>query len=292
MKNERSKEIAVIILTFNEEKNLPQALASVRGWTQEIFVLDSFSTDRTIEIARETGCVVVQHRFVNYAKQRNYALDNLPIHSEWVLFLDADEWLPDDLKQEITTLVATVPKENGFYIKWRMIWMGRWIRRGYYPSSILRLIRHGKGRCEDRGINEHMIVEGKTGQLRNDFIHEDRKGVTEWIAKHNGYAAREAQELLNTQSGPGYKEIEAKLTGTQAQRKRWLRRKIWNRLPPLIRPFFYYFYRYVLLGGFLEGREAFIYHFLQGLWFPMMIDIKFIEHKVIALRKDDGRKRS
>lgn len=163
--------------------------------------------------------------------------------------------------------------------------MDRWIRRGYYPSWILRLFRYSKGRCEDRAINPHMLVEGKTGKLHNDFIHEDRKGVTDWIAKHNGYATLEAQEFLNTRSAPGYQEIEARLFGTQAQRKRWLRQKVWNRLPPLMRPFFYFFYRYVLAGGVLDGKEAFIYHFLQALWFPLLIDVKYLE-----LRQQGSRK--
>lgn len=271
---------AVIILTFNEEANIVQALNSVAGWANEIFILDSLSTDRTLEIARHYDCHIAQNKFEDYARQRNHALEHLPIGSEWVLFLDADEWLPDALKQEIDAVIATSPKENGFYIKRRLIWMGRWIRRGYYPTWILRLFRYGKGRCEDRAVNEHLIVEGTTGQLRNDFMHEDRKGVTDWIAKHNGYATREARELLNTRSEPGYQEIDACLFGTQAQRKRWLRQKLWNRLPPLIRPFFYFFYRYVLKGGLLDGKEALIYHFLQGLWFPLLIDIKYLEFKV------------
>lgn len=269
--------LAVIILTFNEEANIAQALDSVCGWANEVFILDSLSTDKTIEIARQYNCHVVQNKFENYARQRNFALDNLPITSEWVLFLDADEWVPDELKQEISGLVASSPEENGFYLSWRLIWMGRWIKRGYYPTWILRLFRYGKSHCEDRAVNEHLIVDGKTGKLRNDFMHEDRKGISEWIAKHNVYATREAQELLNTRSAQGYKEIDASLFGTQAQRKRWLRYRIWNNLPPLIRPFFYFFYRYVLAGGFLDGRGAFIYHFLQALWFPMLIDIKYLE---------------
>jgi glycosyltransferase involved in cell wall biosynthesis len=281
MKTHTSSEgrLAVVILTFNEEKNLWYAIDSVNGWADDIFVLDSHSTDRTVEIARQYGCHIAQNRFENYAKQRNYALEHLPIRSEWVFFLDADEWLPDALKQEISALIASCPRENGFYIKWRLIWMGRWIRRGYYPSWILRLFRYGKGRCEDRAINEHLIVDGPTGRLRNDFIHEDRKGVTDWIAKHNRYATREAQELLNTRATPAYREIDARLFGTQAQRKRWLRYEVWNRLPSLIRPFFYFFYRYILAGGFLDGRDAFTYHFLQALWFPMLVDIKYLELK-------------
>lgn len=141
-------------------------------------------------------------------------------------------------------------------------------------------------------MNEHLIVEGKTGQLRNDFMHEDRKGVTDWIAKHNGYATREAQELLNTRSAPGYQEIDARVFGTQAQRKRWLRYKVWNHLPPLIRPFFYFLYRYLLRGGFLDGKEAFIYHFLQGLWFPLLTDIKYLELKARQVGSDRAPKGS
>jgi glycosyltransferase involved in cell wall biosynthesis len=275
----RPGTLTVITLTYNEEANIAQALDSVVDWADEIHIVDSLSTDQTLDIARRYGSHIAQNRFENYAKQRNYALEHLPIRSEWVFFLDADEWLPDVLKQEISALIASCPRENGFYVKWRLIWMGRWIRRGYYPSWILRLFRHGKGRCEDRAVNEHLIVDGPTGRLLNDFIHEDRKGVTDWIAKHNRYATAESQELFNTRSAPDYREIDARLFGTQAQRKRWLRYEIWNRLPPLIRPLFYFFYRYILAGGFLDGREAFAYHFLQGLWFPMLVDIKYLELK-------------
>lgn len=272
-------DVAVIVLTFNEELNLGQALDSVAGWAKEIFIVDSFSTDRTLDIARTYGCQIVQHSFENYARQRNFAVDELPIRSEWVLFLDADEWIPGALKQEISTVLAASPQVNGYYLNRRLIWMGRWIRRGYYPSWILRLFRRGKGRCEDREVNEHLIVEGPTDRLREDFIHEDRKGVTDWIAKHNRYATLEARTLCGASREAGYQEIDAKFGGTQAQRKRWLRHRVWNRLPPLIRPFFYFFFRYILKGGFLDGRQAFIFHFLQALWFPMLIDIKYLELK-------------
>lgn len=272
-------DVAVIVLTYNEEINITQALDSVAGWAKEIFIVDSFSTDGTLEVARPYGCHITQHRFENYARQRNYALDELPIQCEWVLFLDADEWLPEALKQEISTTLARAPQANGFYLNRRLIWMGRWVRRGYYPSWILRLFRRGKGRCEDREVNEHLIVEGPTMQLREDFIHEDRKGVSDWIAKHNGYATLEAQTLLAATRATDYREIDARLSGTQAQRKRWLRHRVWNRMPPLVRPFFYFLYRYIAKGGFLDGREAFIFHFLQALWFPMLIDIKYLELK-------------
>jgi glycosyltransferase involved in cell wall biosynthesis len=275
----RPGTVTVIALTYNEEANIGQALGSVTGWADEIHVVDSLSTDRTVEIARRYGAHVSQKAFVDFAKQRNYALDELPIRSEWVLFLDADEWLPDALKQEISALIASSPAQNGFYVKRRLIWMGRWIRHGYYPTWILRLFRYGRARCEDRAVNEHLIVDGPTGSLRNDFVHEDNKGVSDWIDKHNRYATAESLELFNTRSAPDYREIDARLFGTQAQRKRWLRYKVWNRLPPLFRPFLYFAYRYILAGGFLDGREALAYHFLQGLWFPMLVDIKYLELK-------------
>jgi glycosyltransferase involved in cell wall biosynthesis len=284
--------IAVIILTFNEEDNLAQALRSVAGWADQMFVVDSLSTDTTIDVARSFDCQTIQHRFENYAKQRNYALDSLPITTEWVFFLDADEWLPEAVKLEISGLIASAPPENGFYINRRLIWMGRWIRRGYYPSWILRLFRYGAGRCEDRTVNEHVIVGGATGRLRHDFVHEDRKGVTDWIAKHNSYATLEARELFNTRCAPNYQEIDARLFGPQAQRKRWLRLKVWNRMPPLIRPFAYFGYRYLITGGFLDGAPAFMYHFLQALWFPMLVDIKYLELKKAGFAPQAAPQRS
>jgi len=268
--------ITVIILTYNEEKNIAQCLKSVSGWADQIFVLDSYSNDRTFDIVKEFECTIVQNEFEGYPQQRNWALHNLSVNNEWVFFLDADEWVTNELKKEISILVENKYSENGYFIKRRLIWMERWIKRGYYPTWILRMFRFGKGRCDDRPINEHFIVEGEVGYLKNDLIHEDRKGIGEWIQKHNHYATKEAQELIK-KGQSGYADI--RLFGSQAERKRWIRYKIWNRLPPLIRPFLYFFYRFILKGGFLDGKEAFIYHFLQGLWFPLLIDIKYLEMK-------------
>jgi glycosyltransferase involved in cell wall biosynthesis len=270
-------DIAVIVLTFNEEPNIAQALESVQGWATQIIVLDSYSTDRTLEIASHYPCTIVQNHFEDYSKQRNFAIERLPITREWVFFLDADEWIPLELKEEISALVASNPRENGFFANRRLFWMGKWIRRGYYPTWILRLFRFGKARCEDRSVNEHLVVEGATGYLKNDFIHEDHRGVTDWIAKHNGYATREASELLKKPTTDVQNSV--RFWGTQAERKRWLRYRLWNDLPLLIRPFLFFVYRYVFRGAFLDGKAAFAYHFLQGLWFPMLIDIKYLEMK-------------
>jgi len=273
--------VSVVILTFNEEKNLAQALDSVIHWAHEVVVLDSFSTDDTLKIAARYDCAVFQNAFEDYAKQRNFAIEKLPIASEWILFLDADEWIPRDLANEIVARISGDPVENGFNIKRRFIWMGRWIRRGYYPTWILRLFRRNAGRCEQRSVNEHLVVDGVVGYLDNDFVHEDHNDLGLWIIKHDRYATREAAEmLLFDQLRPSSTEtIAARLWGSQAERKRWVRHHVWNHLPPLVRPFLYFLYRYLLLGGFLDGRAGFVYHFMQALWFPLLIDAKYLEMK-------------
>jgi glycosyltransferase involved in cell wall biosynthesis len=271
-------DLTVIILTFNEEENLPQALPSVVGWAKEVFVLDSGSSDRTADIVRGFDCQLFEHKFEGYSQQRNYAIDHLPSGAQWVLFLDADEWVPEDLKREISALIAGAPPENGFYLKRRVIWMGRWIRHGgYYPTWILRLFRRGTGRCEDRAVNEHIVVQGKLGYLKSDLMHENRKGVSDWIAKHNRYATLEAAELFRREGTR--RRVTGRFFGTQVERKRWIRETIWNRLPPLVRPIIYFLHRYFIRLGFLDGTMGLCYHFMQGLWFETLIDLKYLEMK-------------
>jgi glycosyltransferase involved in cell wall biosynthesis len=269
-------DIAVVVLTHNEELNLPFALESVAGWAREIFVLDSFSSDATLEVARRFGAFVYENKFEDYSKQRNVALTDIAIGSEWVLFLDADEWVTQELKNEIARVIASNPLENGFFLKYRMIWMGTWVRRGYYPTWILRMFRRGRAHFGDRSCNEHLVIDGATGFLKEDFIHEDRKSISDWIAKHNRYATLEAFELLKEEST--FHDVRARLwRASQVERKRWLRYRVWNRLPPLLRPLIYFVYRSVFCGGFLDGPRALVYHFLQALWYPLLIDIKYLE---------------
>lgn len=268
-------DLSVIILTHNEQANLPQALDSVSGWAKRVFVVDSFSSDGTVEIARRYGCKVFQYRFEGFPQQRNRALSELPIETEWVLFLDADEWMPDELKAEIAARIGENPVEQGFFLRRRFYWMGAWVRRGYYPVWILRLFRHGHASCEDRSVNEHMVLHGAAGFLRHDFIHQDRKPVAEWIEKHNRYAVKEARELFRTQAQPT--KLAARFFGPQAERVRWLRERVYNRLPPILRPFLLFGYRVVLCGGMLDGWRAVLYHFLQAFWYPLLIDVNFLE---------------
>ena len=274
-------DLTTVILTYNEEIHIGRAINNVKGWCKDIFILDSGSTDRTVKIAKALGAKVFYREFDNYANQRNYAIRELPIETEWVLFLDADEYLTEELKEEISRVLPKTDKD-GFYLKRRFYFMGKWIKHGgYYPSFLLRLFKKNKGIVK-REVNEHIDVEGKVGTLKNDFVDENLKGISFWIDKHNRYATFEAMQLLKYEERIKRREKDnfAKLFGTQAQRKRWIREYIWNPLmPPLIRPFFYFFYRYFFKFGFLDGKEGFIFHFLHALWFYFLIDVKYLELK-------------
>jgi hypothetical protein len=160
--------------------------------------------------------------------------------------------------------------------------MDRWIKHGgYYPTWILRLFKKDKGFVE-RDINEHYMVTGKVGYMQYDFVDYNHKDLSFWLAKHNKYATYEAEELFKfyQRKNSGKTDEFADLSGSQAQKKRWIREHIWNPLmPPFIRPFIYYFYRYILRLGFLDGKEGLIFHFLHALWFQFLVDAKYFELK-------------
>ncbi len=266
--------ISVIILTYNEEIHIERLLKNIGDWADEIFIVDSFSTDKTLEIAKKYGCKIFQHKFENQAQQFNWALDNLDIKNDWILRLDADEYLTLELKEEISIVLNNITMSdvvNGFYIKRRVYFMGRWIKHGgYYPTWILRLFKKGKARSEQRKMDEHIVLsEGpkgkqssyganKAGKLKNDFIDDNKKDLTFWIEKHNNYSSREAADVFAGNYGRGWK-------------------KYYYRLPLFFRVCMYFCYRYFLRLGFLDGKEGLIFHFLQGFWYRFLVDAKLYE---------------
>jgi glycosyltransferase involved in cell wall biosynthesis len=273
--------VAVIILTYNEEVNLRSALESVKDLTDEIFIVDSFSTDKTLEIAREYTDKIYQNAWVHWAHQRNWALDNLPISYNWVLFLDADERLSGDLCREIAdTFAAGPPRVNGFYIKRNFYFLGRWLKYGGYQRDfILRLIHKDKARSIGSGSVEYVTVEGDLGRLRSPMIHEDKKDLSFWIEKQNKNSTLAAQEIFKIDAKRGLlsKYASNKQRKIEHSARIWIRENFWYRMPHLIRPFFSFFYRYFLQIGFLDGKEGFIYYFLHGLWYRLLIDAKYLE---------------
>lgn len=282
--------ISVIILTYNEKKNIEDCLKSIYSWVDEIFVVDSYSTDRTLEITRSYTDKIFQHSFETQAKQFNWALDNLPLKNEWIMRLDADERVTTKLKEElIKKLVEISESVTGLYVKRRVYFMGRWIKHGgYYPTWLLRIWRKEKGYCEVRWMDEHIkITEGKVVFLDNDIVDDNKKDLHWWIGKHNSYATREAIDILNLKFNfLKYDNIKPAFFGTQEQRKRWLKEKLYARMPLFIRPFLYFVYRYFIKFGFLDGKEGLIWHFLQGFWYRFLVDAKIYEIEKRA--KDEG----
>lgn len=272
--------LTVVILTYNEELNLESCLKSLKNWADEIFVVDSYSTDGTAQIAKRYNAKFIEHPFENQARQFNWVLDNLDIKSDWILRLDADERLTKELWQEIADVLSgTAPDVSGFYMKRRVYFMGRWIRHGgYYPTWILRLFRRGKGRSEDREMDEHIILlEGRAESFKNDFIDDNQKNLEFWISKHNNFSSREANEAIKLMQA-GNAGIDEKRLGPEVLKKRAAKRRYYSR-PPFFRVFIYFVYRYVFLLGFLDGVEGLIFHVLQGFWYRFLVDAKLYEYK-------------
>lgn len=281
--------IAVIILTYNESRHLPRALNSIRGFAREIFVIDSFSTDDTIEIARAAGVSVLQHPFQCQAQQFNWALDNAPITADWLMRLDADEIIEGDLAQEIVARLPLLPAGiTGVNLNRKTIFQGRFIRYGgRYPLTMLRIWRRGKARVEDRWMDEHVyLTEGAAVTFKGGFADHNLHDLTSFIEKHNKYAGREALDVLNDrlQLFEAPVALTEKSTARQAKIKRFLKESVYNRVPFEISAFAYFFFRYVIQLGFLDGREGLIYHVLQGFWYRFLVGAKLREMET-ALRQ-------
>ncbi|WP_247368954.1 glycosyltransferase family 2 protein [Bradyrhizobium sp. CW10] len=277
-----SKDLAVIILARNEKLHIGRAIQSVRNVSSEIYVIDSFSTDGTVEIARQAGAVVVQHEFVNYAKQFQWALDNLPIKSSWIMRLDADEVIEPDLANEIRAKLLNLPSGvTGINLKRKHIFLGRWIKfGGRYPLILLRIWRWGEGRIEDRWMDEHIIIKkGDTVTLNGGFSDHNLNDLTFFTDKHNKYATREAIDVLNQRLCflGGDNRMLAGNSPRQAVRKRAIKERIYNKIPFQLSALLYFGYRYVCQFGFLDGKEGLIYHLLQGFWYRFLVGAKIFE---------------
>ncbi|HVT82920.1 MAG TPA: glycosyltransferase family 2 protein [Phycisphaerae bacterium] len=249
--------ISILIPTKNEEVNLPHALQSAVGWAADVFVLDSGSTDKTREIAEKAGVTFVHHDWEGYARQKNWGLDNLPMTGKWVFILDADEVITPELRAELLAVAkADSVGENGFYVNRFFIFLNQRIRHcGYYPSWNLRFFRKGKARYEERDVHEHMVVDGKIGYLKHEMEHNDRRGMEFYIAKHNHYSTLEARELFKIERGMATGTMKFSFWGGPIERRRWIKHKLWPKLP--LKWYFRFLYMYVFRLGVLDGVTGF-----------------------------------
>lgn len=274
--------ITAIILTYNESRHIGRAILSIQTFADQICVVDSGSTDRTTEIARQLGAEIHTHPFVNQARQFQWALDTLDIHGDWVLRLDADEIIEPDLAREIVEKLPQLPADVvGVNLKRKHIFMDRWVRHGgRYPLMMLRLWRHGQGRIEDRWMDEHMVVwGGRTVTFNGGFADHNLHDLAYFIDKHNKYATREAIEVLNERLGLFARDdaLNARSASFQASFKRWVKERLYNRIPFTLSATLYFVWRYVFQLGFLDGRSGLVYHFLQGYWYRFLVGAKVME---------------
>jgi len=295
--------LTAVILTYNEEIHIERCIRSLQPVAEKIIVVDSYSTDRTVEIVESLGVEIRQHEFVNQAQQFQWALDHCPIQTDWVMRMDADEYLEADAQEEILSRLPTMEQAiDGIYLNRKKFFYGEWIRHGgIYPLLMLRIWRTGKGRVEQRWMDEHIVLpeRAKTVQFSGNFVDDNLHGITAWIDKHNAYATREMVELLNNKYGLFEKDEAVKrFDDPQAKRKRILKDNMYSNMPVGLRAFLYFLYRYVIRLGFLDGSKGFIFHFMQGFWYRLLVDAKVIEIQakckgdrakiVQALKKDYG----
>lgn len=263
--------------------NISTCLKEAKKLTNNIIIVDSYSTDKTLEICKQNNCEIYQNIFINQANQLNWALENIAITSDWVIRLDADEYLTPELIDELKNKLHNLPHNiNGVFFKRRVYFMDKWIKYGgYYPTLILRAWRNKKAICEERWMDEHMkLLEGDSVIFQYDFVDNNKKNLHWWINKHNNYATREAIEQLNNEcSTLSEGHIKADFFGTQEQKKRWLKEKLYNKIPLGLKPFIYFIYRYIVRFGFLDGFRGLLFHVLQGFWYRFLVDAKVYEIK-------------
>jgi glycosyltransferase involved in cell wall biosynthesis len=268
--------ISVIVLTFNSEATIGATLESARRVSDDIHMVDSYSTDRTLEIARLAGVQIVQHPFENYGAQRNWAIETLPLKHDWQLHLDADERLSDELAALLPGLTRAGQSDSvvGYYIPRLVHFHHRPLRHGgMYPIYHLRLFRRGRGRCETRKYDQHFQVDGPTANLDAPMIDDIRLPLGEWTARHNRWADMEVEEILNPDSAA----IQAGAGNPVAEKRS--QRGFYYRQPLVLRAFLLFLYRYVWKRGFLDGTEGLIFYVLQTFWFRFLVDAKLYERR-------------
>lgn len=274
-----SLDLSILILTRNECVHIERCIRSAQQLGVHIYVIDSYSTDGTADLALAMGAQVVECCADRFADKFNWALSNIEFHTTWVMRLDADEILSAELVQALSEELRRVPANVSGILLRRQLWfMGQWMRRGgVYPTWTMRIWRRGLARCESRDLDEHMLlIQGQSMTLALDVIDNPLTDVSEWTEKHNRYATIEAMASRKINEAG---LLQPRLFGSSVERIRWLKVNVFHRIPLFVRPIFYFIYRYIIRLGFLDGKKGFIFHFLHAFWYRVLVDAKIFEFK-------------
>lgn len=273
-------DLTVVILTKDERLHIGRCLENVNRIAKKVVIVDCHSTDGTQEIARGLGAEVVEHDWPgNQAAQFNWALDNLPIDTEWILRLDADEYLMPELVDELANDLPHIDSDvTGVVFKRRHIFMDKWMKRGIYPVKILRMFRRGHARYEQRLMDEHIVLtDGIEYECQNDFCDHNLNNLSWFCKKHVDYAVREAAELLDLEYEIKKRHSEGQLSEQALEKRR--KKHAYAKKSLFWRSFAYFLYRYFAKGAWRDGKEGFIFTFMQGWWYRTLVDAKVYEIK-------------
>ncbi|MFC4293993.1 glycosyltransferase family 2 protein [Novosphingobium tardum] len=277
-------DVTVIVIAFNEEIHIARCIERIRNHVKRVLIIDSFSTDRTREIASDLGAEVLVHPFVNHAAQFNWGMEAANVTTGWILRIDADEYVDaaglDAIRAATTTATAEI---SAFSLRRGVVFAGRQLRFGGIGQVFLtRLWRTGMARIEARWMDEQVLVErGETRQIaKGAIIDENLNDIGWWTAKHNGYTTRQmVQTILGEMNRAA--EIDLSQLNRHVRRKRILRQMVYSPSPLFVRAIGYFVYRYVFALGFLDGRAGFLFHFFQGLWNFFLVDVKIYEARAV-----------
>lgn len=289
--------ISFLILTHNESLHIERCISSLQKVSSKIFVIDSYSSDDTVDICKRMGADVYQRPWKNYADQFQWGLDNCPFDTNWVMRMDADEYLEQDLINEIPAVLSNVSVNvSGFYVRRKYYFLGKWVKHGaVYPLNLLRIWRTGKGRIENRWMDEHIVLDGSsnTSQLQGHIVDDNLNNTRWWTDKHNKYADREMIDILDKKYNLFLSDdsLKADVDSSQAKLKRMVKEGLYNRLPIFVRPLMYFLYRFFIRLGFLDGASGFAFHFFQGYWYRSLVDLRVYEAERLLVNSSDNAER-
>lgn len=268
-------DITALILTKNEEINIKDCIESITNLVKRVVVIDSYSTDKTVEIASDCGAEVYQHSFENYAKQYMYGVEIAKVETVWMLRIDADERFTPESAKELEKLCDSNMNTDvaGITLRFKKNFLGKDLYHGgVYPWKKMNCYKTRYGTIENRNMDEHIILsEGRVIEMKSDCLHFDFKSLEFFVNKHNWYSSREALDYFEHAKRQTAKE--------KIDFKTWFKMSIYYKLPLGMRAHIYYLYRYYIRAGFLDGTEGKIYAFLQAYWYRYLVDAKIYEEK-------------